>query len=332
MERLERLYNLFLRNIQLHRPTATKPLCPICLREMSLGGDDNSRVTEGHVYPQATGIDGGTVVECGRCNHTLGTMCDEDFVQQLRVDRYRAGERSVEVFRGLIGHAGANLKIDDQPATARVGGVGSNPHLHFHVSAPLRIDDNGNIEFRFEFRAPDFRVSLAGVLHAAYLRMFYLLGYEYVFNPNVESIRSDLNRLASGKIPRDRIAQEFAPYRTLMFQRELMENWRFAHVVASPPGCRSFLAIVRTLPERCVAVFLPGFGKEGRKAYQRLLRTRSRRIARGTFEICSLELSELSREERLSDPQLKNFGDGLWTQAGSHRSSLRKAMRKQANG
>lgn len=194
-------------------------------------------------------------------------------------------------------------------------------HAHRGRRSPTSTED-GNVRFNVNCRLQDFRTSLVGVLHSAYLRMFYLLGSEYVVNPNVERLRNDLGRLAAGGIPRAKIAQHFAPYRKVMFQHQLPASWKWSHVVTTPPGCRSFLAVVRRLPGSCIMVILPGFWKEGRRAFQRLLRNPARR----SFHVCSLELSELTREERLRNVQLKAFGRRLWEDAGTHNSNLRRAM------
>ena len=73
-----------------------------------------------------------------------------------------------------------------------------------------------------------------------------------------------------------------------------------------------------------MGVLLPGFGKEGAKAYHRLLHGK----IDATYSACGLELTDIPREQRLRDPKLSNFARELWAQLGDPFSQLRKQIRR----
>lgn len=257
---LQQLYDLFLQNIRLHRPSDRQPCCPVCLKPLRLtGGGSDDAVTEGHVYPQGSGLDGGVVVECKRCNQGLGATCDQAFVQRLRIDLFRKGRLSVGSARALFENPGVKAQIGDQPAKLTVTPKENRPHIQIAVDGPVAANAGGSVSIEVW----GFDVAVGGVLHSAYLRMFYHFGYEYVFNANVEPIRRDLARAATDTMSRDALAQLFHRYRKVMFNQPITYNWQLPHVVCTPPGRRCFVSVVRTIPGTMRICTHAGF-REGR--------------------------------------------------------------------
>ena len=90
---------------------------------------------------------------------------------------------------GIVRHPTVGLQAQGAPARAHVTVHCGKPLMQIAAAGAPIFNADGGINFTLTARAPGFKKSLVGMLHSAYLRMFFLLGYEYVFNPNVEPLQ-----------------------------------------------------------------------------------------------------------------------------------------------
>ena len=249
-------------------------------------------------------------------------------MQRLRVDRFRIGTLPFEDVKKLMRDVEGTIECDGMPAKLRVVTAHGQLRMHVAVDGPPPASTSDRIGFNLSFGVSDFALSLVGVLHSAYLRMVYLLGYEYALNPNIAELRRSLAGLAAGRSKPGDAGRVFAPFLRLITGQLLPIAWHRLHAIKSPPGRRCFMAIVRTLPGQCAVVPLPGFGNEGRRAYDKLISGKFR----GPFDIGAVEVDGVSFTERLRDPALAHHGRDMWLQTGDSRSTLRKAMARKQRG
>lgn len=269
--KLEKVFSLYAANYRLHRPEASCPVCPICLR--TIPRPDPHVASCGHCFPEGSPVRGGMVLECKRCNNNLGSECDSHFTQLLKLARSADGTATPNDMAHLWRNK-ATVTIGGHTAPVSVKVKGGRVDLRPHFRTPTKMpipDADGQV--RFTVSAEMFSVDRAGaaVMHSAYLRLVYWLGYEYALSENVVRLREDLVAVASGQLTPAEVEDRFARYVRTCHPRTGFDA-EGLFVINSPSHARCFMIIVPLHKDRSVGILMPGFGPAGAKGFEHITR------------------------------------------------------------
>ena len=306
-------WELYRQNAELHRPGCGRPPCPICLSLISRPGEDDAepgavRASRGHVVPKVAGEEGrGIVPECPTCNNRFGAWYDMPFTTQVTTDRFRSKLLDRDEQVKLLSRRGTWLTVNGVPAEVRVrdggdGGLCLVAQLKGPVPDPRRGLKLALID------PPVLRV-IVSLVHSAYLRLVWHLGYEYVFAPNVQGLRRDLRRAVLTRQNEPELEKRFTRYGVTMLRHDRIDSWAELGMVHDPAALASFVVPVPGIKDRAYTLFLPGFGRGVRGLYPRLQAAGSRQVRVRQFKW------DATREQRLSHPDARTWGRELWNEA-----------------
>jgi hypothetical protein len=212
------------------------------------------------------------VLECGECNHSIGTAYDSHLASEKEDAKWGSG---VDGSRKLI-----KLKIEDKDAAAY--GVWDGSKLAFKATDwkdpnynqlmdrfAAKLCQNRNVEFNMTFSQryiPEKRnISL---IHTAFLMMFHCFGYEYILSEEANIVRNIIRY--------EKCSWDIGKMITTM---NLPPGFIMpaAGVIKQPRRIRAFFVVLPSLIDEnsAMAIFLPGFDKAGEKSFQRLLALRT---------------------------------------------------------
>lgn len=308
-EELDRVYRLYQRNISFHGGASELPACPVCRREIS-----GSQASRGHVYPAGCELSGGFVLECRRCNNTLGGICDERLAVQLRMARHRSHRLPTHELAKVLNRPQSHVTIDAKPAVVRAEAVGERVRIDvFDVKGITAAELVKGGRSQLIVPRPDAEKVKVGLLHCALLHMFHHLGYEYALQQNVRALQDDLTAVADRSLAEGDYAQRFLKYRNCIYLMDEAAGSRTAlHLVEFPDEMRSFLCLVPVTGGECFGVLMPGFGPEGARCYERAMASPLPPGAAWR----TVEASQPA-EQRLLDANRSHFGRFAWTKAGT---------------
>ena len=170
-------------------------VCPLCLRFFEGTENLTTSVSIEHIVPDALG---GTVttLTCRRCNNTAGTQLDSHLVKRVRVEgRSKPIPADVE-FRGTKFRGEVHLP-ESVSDSFGIYGVPkqSDPR---EINRFFSLLDNGiwdgqELKVRLEWGYEPVRSAVA-LLRSAYLLMFRLFGYRYVYDRSAVVIRESISQ------------------------------------------------------------------------------------------------------------------------------------------
>ena len=242
--------------------------CPICLKDFNLEAlDVDQELTFGHIISGAVGGKIG-VLECGPCNHHIGTVYDSHVAEEKVFSNWLTGVEGSERF----------VYIDDVPTYTTWGknhafeirAVNSKEPSYKKRSKELnsRLSRTGMDQLKIKINEKhDQKKKDMSLVHSAFLMMFFCFGYEYVLSP-------------AANIVRQIIRSENCPWdiNNMIFNMESRPPFPIpaAGVLKSPRKICSFMvalpSMINTISTRLI--FFPGFGSEGEKAYAQLIETK----------------------------------------------------------
>ena len=298
-------------NARFHRPHCHYPPCPICLTPMpspdeAVGVLTEARPSRGHLVPEAAGSEGREiVVECSRCNNRFGAWYDSAFASQLQTDRFRSCMLPVDERIDLLNRRGHWLMAFGRRVRAMATRVGEGIALQVHLDGPAPDLSSG---LGLAIVDPRTMAVVVSLLHSAYLRLVWHLGYEYVLEPSVQGFRQELLRTVSGTSRRSEhdLEKRLGGYARTMLRQERPESWVDLGVVHSPRVLASFAVFVPGIESRAYTMFLPGFGRGARGLHERM------KSADGQRAVVRQIVWEAPREMRLTHPHAKRWGREYW--------------------
>lgn len=292
------LYDLYLSNLRIHRPGASRVVCPVCDREVA-----REECDRGHLFPAGSPDRGGTVIECLRCNSRLGTACEFHLTQLLRMARTGRGIQTADDTYKLMNRRTSGL-MDGEPV--RMSPKVRNGRLDIRIHGGRPGAPGEPVAFKLNSQPLSLWCAGAAMLHSALLAMFRFLGYEYVLHPNVQPIRRCLRMIADGDL-----SESLTEHLALPFVRAKIDPWRrplepFPMLIVAPAHLRAFMVTVPILADVAQPVLMPDFGEEGAAAYRTWLR--------GSVSSARLNLwtTRSVPVGRLADPSHSHDGRQLW--------------------
>jgi hypothetical protein len=305
-------WELYRQNAQLHRAECDRPLCPICLSPIGQPGEDDAatdaaEASRGHVVPKVAGAEGrGVVPECKTCNSRFGTWYDMPFTSQVTTDRFRSKLLGREDQVKLLSRKGNWLTVNGVPAEAKVKDGGEGICLEAHLKGPAPDLSRG---LQLALVDPPVLKVVASLVHSAYLRLVWHLGYEYVFAPSVQGLRQELHRAVTRRHSESELAKPFTRYGLTMQRHDRPDGWMELGIVHDPVSLASFMVPVPGIEGRAYTLFLPGFGSGARGLHERLQGAGGRQI-----RIRQLKW-DAPRERRLAHPDARTWGREFWNEA-----------------
>ena len=169
-------------------------VCPICLKFFARTENLAKDVSIEHIVPKA--LSGRlTTLTCRQCNNSAGTELDSHLVQRVQVEgRKKPIEAGVE-FHGTTFRGEVHLP-DSADDSIKLYGIQKQSHPHeidkFRKLLSEGVWDGQNLKLDLEFGYVPAR-SLASLLRSAYLLMFRLFGYRYVYDRSAAVIRKAIS-------------------------------------------------------------------------------------------------------------------------------------------
>lgn len=168
-------------------------LCPICLRFYSRSEDHTENISIEHIVPSALGGTA-TTLTCRQCNNTAGSQLESHLIQRVQVE---GGMKPIDArveFCGTAFRAEVHLPNSTGHAIELAGiQKQSDPReiAKFGNLLSEGIWDGQNLKLDLELGYAPLR-SLAALVRSAYLLMFRLFGYRYVFDRSAAVIRQSI--------------------------------------------------------------------------------------------------------------------------------------------
>ncbi len=168
-------------------------VCPICLKLFARTENLSGDLAIEHIVPEA--LDGRvTTLTCRVCNNTDGAQFDHHLVQRVRLEGRKKPLAAGVEFCGAKFRAEVHLP-DPSDDAIKIYGIRkqSNPREVEKFSRLLSegVWDGRMLNLGFELQyAP--ALAAAALLRSAYLLMFRLFGYRYVYDSSAAVIRKTL--------------------------------------------------------------------------------------------------------------------------------------------
>lgn len=261
--KLQNLFDLYSADLARLAPEYTDRFgCPLCHRLIERCPKLGDAVSEEHIVPRKLG---GrlTTLTCRSCNSNYGSTLDAHLIQHVRVEsRKRPIKARVQVGAGELGaEIHVPTSLDDQPITILGVRKQSDPDK---VAVAMRAVETGErtIRLKLNFGYVPVRSSVA-LVRVAYLQMFRLFGYRYIFDasakPILHQIRYPLEQTLVLKGIMWRISEPLP-----------MEH--FVSVLREPDHLRSFVVFVQldAGTKHVAGVMLPAPGTDGSTLYSSL--------------------------------------------------------------
>lgn len=303
-----KLFDLYAANIRFFEPEhAGRFVCPICGRVYNEGALDpaNLLVDIAHVFPRSCGGRLATLA-CRDCNSHVGARHESHLA------------RCFQLWDALSGHGQGKVNARVQFATGESLGVEVSrrgDHYHFqHIPDQCNPQDQKSIvrhavngeQFNFTMTTRGFEPHRTGVamLHAAYLSMFRHFGYEYLFRADTQWLR-DVAMMDDAPDP--------VPMYSMCLKRDAtqMPAERLINTIGAYTTQEGLTTFAVALPspdprDAATIVFMPGFGSDGKQAYEELVKLGDRPLY-GQYNVYMDDPAT-----RLADPGHSVYGRWLW--------------------
>lgn len=170
-------------------------MCPICLRFFAHTENLTKSVSIEHIVPDALGGKV-TTLTCRRCNNTAGAQLDSHLVKRVRVEGKSKPISAGVEFRGT--RFRAEVHLPESPGDSlRIYGIPkqSDPREsnRFFSLLDEGIWDGQELKLHLEWGYVPVRSAVA-LLRSAYLLMFRLFGYRYVWDRSAVVIRESISQ------------------------------------------------------------------------------------------------------------------------------------------
>ncbi len=270
----DKLFSLYADNLKQFKPELKDNfLCPICQRAFdctALEGKD-PEISLAHIIPESLG---GrlTTITCKKCNNNVGSKYDVHVQLEEEYHAWLNGES-----RDYAHLSNGNTRI---PVYCKLGydREESMPSLSFwpvNLSEPKYYEfieaakkDWANMHLSLDTKGYfNPRKRDISIIHSGFLLMFQQFGYEYVISPNAQLIRKTIQ----GDSDFDLAKIIISTHSGIPFPNPLPQ----IGILINSPDVYSFIVALPFLQKGNQArlVLLPGFGKEGLDAYNRLLKS-----------------------------------------------------------
>ena len=192
--KLETAFTRYEADLLRLRPNSQRGfVCPICLKFFARTENLAEDVAIEHIVPEALAGQV-TTLTCRRCNNTAGSKLDSHLVQRVRIEGRRGPIQAGVEFCGTKFRGEVHLP-DSADDSIRMYGIRqqSDPREidNFGKLLSEGIWDGQNIKLDLKLGYEPVR-SLTALLRSAYLLMFRLFGYSYVFDKSAEVIRKSI--------------------------------------------------------------------------------------------------------------------------------------------
>ena len=245
------------------------------------------------------------MLECGNCNHYIGTAYDSHIALEKKDAMWNSGtigsKKLIRLESGGRDAAVWSIWENGQTLAFKPTDMEDPNYKHLLDRFTDKRQQNTEINLNMSFQdklIPEKRdVSL---IHTAFLMMFYCFGYEYILSKEADIVR---NILRSKKCP-----WEIGKMITTM---SLPPGFTLpsAGVIKQPRRIRTFFVVLPSPIDSSSArlVFLPGFGKTGEKSFQHLLALRTPAEAKININIDSVNVDAV-----VDGPFWNGFCRMLW--------------------
>lgn len=189
---VQELYPKMMADLSERQPTATVPLCPLCLQPFVCEKDSLFRPTADHIVPES--VSGAVcTLTCKRCNNTHGSALDSHLKKAIDAFDFLSGKGTLPaVIQNSIGHISANLDWNDaSPVKINiVGEKASHPAAIENLRRSLPADRKLNFTLSFGFVPEAF---WRAILRVGYMVAFHQFGYAYALSKGGAQVRGALS-------------------------------------------------------------------------------------------------------------------------------------------
>jgi len=304
-DRRERLFSLYASNLSIYCPeVADKFLCPVCqnLFTRNALASHPPALALAHLVPQSLKRGDLCTLVCRTCDNKVGTVFDSHVAKE---ERFREWEQGATTIPGRLKYKSGDVGVEIR----RTGDAfhfrpvpQQSPPKSWEQFLEVAAFDWSN--FNFSFTMPTYNPMRRNIslLYSALLTMFYYFGYEYILSPNTDCVRRGIQGDST-----------FGDWHKTMFTLQeapsgVLSGLPTVSIVVEPQDLRSFLVALPSprKDEAARCVLLPGFGEDGKEAYNRILS-----LTRPPGNL-NLVLIPNDPSPRLSSVEYKGVGHRLW--------------------
>lgn len=189
---VQELYPKMAADLSERQPTATVPLCPLCLQPFVCEEDSLFRPTADHIVPESVG---GAIctLSCKRCNNTHGSSLDSHIKKAMDAFDFLSGKGTrPAVIKSSVGHISANLDWNEaSPVKINiVGEKASHPAAIENLRRSLPVDRKLDFTLSFGFVPEAF---WRAILRVGYMVAFHQFGYAYALSKGGAQVREALS-------------------------------------------------------------------------------------------------------------------------------------------
>ncbi len=169
-------------------------ICPLCIKPYFLKDieGESSLLTLEHNPPKSLGGDE-KLLTCKNCNNEAGSKLDHQLKRQMNILNFKEGINETEIeTKFTIDNKkikGSLVNKEDNKFYLQISQK-SNPYYFNHITKYLKGEE-GEVKFSFDISSP--KLTNRALFKIAYLEMFYLFGYTFLFDKNIGKIRDYLN-------------------------------------------------------------------------------------------------------------------------------------------
>jgi len=305
----QELFNLLSANLELYDPdNAGKFRCPICLDVF--GADSiigpQPKVDLAHVYSESCGGKIETLA-CADCNSHVGTWFENDLVKEHRLwSNIQSPDHGIVAKLEFPEGFAVNARFySTGPAKTNIEVLAekNNPKNVELFKAAISKPNLSTLNFTLNVPTYHQRKLDVALLHAAYMMMFRMFGYEYIWAAPIEPIRELLTGRAAPP------HTDFLMMTDLPKANNLSKQLLYrVGIMTDPPEYKSFcVGLPSPNPQVSTrAIFLPGFGETDCKAYEKLWEDRAKK-----FTVRATVLKD-DLWRHLGDPNYRYMAQRLW--------------------
>lgn len=165
-------------------------VCPICMEFIAHSKNLSEKVAIEHIIPSKLGGKS-TTLTCRRCNNTAGSKLESHLVQRVQIEGRKKPINAGVEFCDTAFRAAVHLPNSPGDAIKLYGIQEQSDHREIDKFGELLsagVWDGQDIKLNLEPRYSVIR-SAAALVRSAYLLMFRVFGYRYVFDRSAAAIR-----------------------------------------------------------------------------------------------------------------------------------------------
>lgn len=191
---LNQLFDLYRKSLSMVNPSTDEVfVCPLCLQVFGRDAIESRSLSIEHVPPSSIGASV-TTLTCTQCNNTAGNCLQNQMEEYVRHKEFMGGrvpKRGMPA-RAEIGDSAWSFVITQIPGQGRMTGFSLGSHVSpklWPTDLSLLVGKEAHVTLKLRYSSDIVNVAY---LHSAYLALFHCMGYLYIMQRALNSVRDKI--------------------------------------------------------------------------------------------------------------------------------------------